>query len=75
MTYQNYYIFTGSGDIMFIVAEGQNSTSPHLNLSILFISKLHDMPAHAYNVSGLRYINLRTDFRYWSHISTTTSDK
>ena len=33
----------GSGD-MFLVVKGQDSICPRLNLSLLFISKAHDMP-------------------------------
>ena len=33
----------GSGDVMFLVVEGQDSTCPCLNLPLLFISKAYDM--------------------------------
>ena len=34
----------GSGDIMFVVAKGQDSTCPRLDRPILFISKVHGVP-------------------------------
>ena len=33
----------GSGDTMFLVVEGQDSTCPRLNPPLLFISKAHGM--------------------------------
>ena len=33
----------GIGDMMFLVVEGQDSTCPRLNPSLLFISKANDM--------------------------------
>ena len=35
-----------SGDVMFLVLEGQNSTWPYLNPQLLFISKAHGMKSH-----------------------------
>ena len=34
----------GSGDMMFLVVGGQDSTSSRFNPPLLFISKAHDMP-------------------------------
>ena len=34
----------GSGDLMFVVVEGQDSTCPRLDPPLLFISKAHGMP-------------------------------
>ena len=43
----------GSGDTIFLVAEGQDSTCPRFNLSLLFISKAHGMPyALTHEISG-----------------------
>ena len=36
----------GSGDMMFLVDEGQDSTCPRFNLLLLFISKGHGLKAH-----------------------------
>ena len=47
----------GSGDTMFLVVEGQDSTCPRFNLPLLFISKAHGMPcSHTRN------------FRTWTRI-------
>ena len=35
-----------SGDVMFLVTEGQNFTWPYLNPQLLFISKAHGMKSH-----------------------------
>ena len=43
----------GSGDILFLVAEGQDCTCSGLNLSLLFISKTHVMKAHGMPCSVL----------------------
>ena len=37
----------GSGDIMFLVVEGQDSTCPRFKLPVLFISIEHGLKAHS----------------------------
>ena len=39
----------GSGYILFLVMEGQDSTCPLLDPPLLFISKTHDIHAHTQN--------------------------
>ena len=34
----------GSGDLMFLVVEGQDSTCPCFNLPLQFISKIYGIP-------------------------------
>ena len=42
--------YYGSGDIMFLVVEGQDSTYPRFNPLLLFISEAHGMPcSHTQN--------------------------
>ena len=40
----------GSGDVMFLVAEKENSRCSHFNLPLLFISKGHGLKAYAYHI-------------------------
>ena len=46
----------GSGDMMFVVVEGQDSLCPRLDPPLLFISKAHGMPC-IYEISGRRHNN------------------
>ena len=48
----------GSGDILFLVAERQDSTCSLLNLPILCISKARGCHAHPQEISGCRHNNL-----------------
>ena len=42
----SHHSHCGSGDIMFLVAEEENSRCSRFNLPILFISKGHGLKAH-----------------------------
>ena len=68
----------GSGDMMFVVVEGQNSTCRCLDPSLLLISKVHGMPCSSHEISGLRHKNIPVcpmkDSQSWSHMSRTTTD-
>ena len=44
---------------MFVVVEGQDSTCPHLDSSLLFISKAHDMPCLQTQFQDVDTINCR----------------
>ena len=70
----------GSGDMMFLVVEGQDSTCPSLNLLSLFFSPKHmACHAHAHETSRRRHKNLPVcplkDIRFWSHMSRRTTDR
>ena len=68
----------GSEDMMFVVAEGQDSTCLYLDPPLLFVSK--DMTCHAYiyKSSGRMHNNLPVcstkDSRPWSHMSPRKTD-
>ena len=50
----------GSGDVMFVVVEGQDSRCPRLDPSLLFISKAHCMPcSHTQNFKDVDTIICR----------------
>ena len=70
----------GSGDMMFLVVEGQDSTCPSLNLLSLFFSPKHiACHAHAHETSRRRHKNLPVcplkDIRFWSYMSRRTTDR
>ena len=52
----------GSGNMMFVVDEGQDYTCPRLDSPLLFISKAHDMPC-----SHTR--NFRKQTQYFAGVS------
>ena len=39
-----YHRHCGSGDMFLVVEEGEDFTSPHLNLPLLVVSKVYGMP-------------------------------
>ena len=69
----------GSGDMMLVVVEGQDSTCSRLDLPLLFIFLRHmECHAHIHENSGRGHNNLPVcpmkDSRSWSHMSTRTTN-
>ena len=67
----------GSGDMVFVVTEGQDSSCPCLHPPLLLISKAHACHANTHEISGRRHNNFpvypRKDFQ--TCISTRVNDK
>lgn len=46
-----------TGDVMFLVVAGQDSTCPGFYLPLMFISKVHGMAWSTHQISGHRHNN------------------
>ena len=69
--------YCGSGDMVFVVIEGQDFSCPCLDPPLLLISKAHACHANTHEISGSRHSNLpvypRKDFQ--TCMSTRVNDK
>ena len=58
------YRHCGNGDMMVLVVEGQDSTCPHFNQPLLFMSIVHGLKSQAYHInnSDPGYTRLKQQF-------------